>query len=203
MQVIDITLSRIHSIYKPISSDTHKGIQGHAMIIGGSYGKIGATVLASKAALRTSCGLVTTFIPKCGYQVSQIANPEVMVITDKKKKCISKIKLPFIPDAIGIGPGMGQERKTQKALHDFLKNNKQPLVIDADALNILALHQNGFSLLPRNTILTPHHKELERIIGTWHSEEEKFAKAQAFSIAHQVIVVVKGAPTHIIDKQII
>src|SRR6187431_2474145 len=100
--------------YKPIANDTHKGMQGHALLIGGSYGKIGAMCMSSKAALKTGCGLVTAFVPQCGYQIVQISVPEVMVITDVKEKYISDIVFEMEPDAIGIGSGMGQEKTTQK-----------------------------------------------------------------------------------------
>lgn len=187
--------------YKPIESHTHKGIQGHALLIGGSYGKIGAMSLSSKACLKTGCGLVTVFIPQCGYEILQTANPEVMVLTDVQEKCISKIAFNFMPQAIGIGPGIGQELETQNALHEFLVNDKTPLVIDADALNILSQNAAWISLLPNQTILTPHPKELERLIGKWNSITEKFEKTISFSKLHHLIVVMKGAPTFIIDGE--
>jgi len=189
--------------YKPIAVDTHKGIQGHALIIGGSYGKIGAVCLSSKAALKSGCGLVTAFIPKCGYEVVQIAIPEVMVLTDVKKKSISNINFDFQPNGIGIGPGIGQDEVTQKAFLKFLKNNTIPVVIDADALNILSQNKAWFLLLQSGSILTPHPKELERLIGKWISEEEKFEKTISFSLQYNVIIVMKGAPTHIIDGETI
>jgi hydroxyethylthiazole kinase-like uncharacterized protein yjeF len=189
--------------YKPIDPHTHKGIQGHALLIGGSYGKIGAMVLSSKACLKTGCGLVTVFIPQCGYEIMQTANPEVMVLTDIQEKNISKIEFDFVPKAIGIGPGIGQELETQNALHEFLTNDKTPLVIDADALNILSQNAAWISLLPNKTILTPHPKELERLIGKWNSVAEKFEKTIAFSKLHQIIIVMKDAPTFIIDGETI
>jgi len=189
--------------YKPINPNTHKGIQGHALLIGGSYGKIGAMVLTSKACLKTGCGLVTVFIPQCGYEILQTANPEVMVLTDSQEKHISKIEFDFVPQAIGIGPGIGQELETQNALHEFLTNDKTPLVIDADALNILSQNATWISLLPNKTILTPHPKELERLIGKWNSVQEKFEKTIAFSKLHHLIIVMKGAPTFIIDGETI
>ncbi len=173
MNPIYIDKNEILKRYKPIDKYTHKGIQGHALIIGGSYGKIGAVCLSSKAALKTGCGLVTAFIPKCGYEIVQISIPEVMVLTDVQEKFISNITFDIVPQAIGIGPGIGQERATQKTLHEFLKTNKIPLVIDADALNILSQNKSWLSLLRPKTILTPHPKELERLIGKWDSEAEK------------------------------
>ena len=187
--------------YKQPDKNTHKGIQGHALIIGGSYGKIGAVSLSSKACLKTGCGLVTVFIPKCGYTILQTAIPEVMVLTDIKNEIISDITFEIIPKAIGIGPGLGQAVVTQNALHQFLKTNKTPLVIDADALNILSKNKEWFSLVPPKTILTPHPKELERLIGKWDSEEERRSKAISFSKQYQLIIVMKGAPTQIIDGE--
>lgn len=192
----------ILELYKKPDSHTHKGIQGHALIIGGSYGKIGAVSLSGKACLKTGCGLVTVFIPKCGYDILQIAIPEIMVLTDNEEKLISEITFDFKPQAIGIGPGLGQAVPTQKALHEFLKTNKTPLVLDADALNILSQNKSWLSLLQPKTILTPHPKELERLIGKWDSEENKMSKVIAFSKEHQVIIVMKGAPTQIIDGEI-
>ena len=199
MNPIYIDQNEILKRYKPIDNSTHKGIQGHALLIGGSYGKIGAVCLSSTAALKTGCGLVTAFIPKCGYEIVQISIPEVMVLTDVQEKIISNITFDIVPQAIGIGPGIGQENATQNALHEFFKANKTPLVIDADALNILSQNKSWLSLLPPKTILTPHPKELERLIEKWNSETEKFEKTIAFSKKYQLIIVMKGAPTHIID----
>ncbi|MBF4505657.1 NAD(P)H-hydrate dehydratase [Flavobacterium sp. JLP] len=195
-----ITKEEILKFYKPVNSHTHKGIQGHAVIIAGSYSKIGAAVLASKACLKSGCGLVTTFTPKCGYQILQVSIPEVMVVTDENSNFITNIQIPLIPQAIGIGPGIGKELGTQKALFEFLRVNKIPLVLDADALNILAENQSWLELIPENTILTPHPKELERLIGKWNSDSEKFQKTIAFSEKYKVIMIMKGAPTFIINK---
>jgi ADP-dependent NAD(P)H-hydrate dehydratase len=198
---IPIDRNEVLKRYKPIDKFTHKGIQGHALLIGGSYGKIGAMCLSSKAALKTGCGLVTAFVPECGYQIVQIAIPEVMVVTDEHEKYLTDISFELEADAIGIGPGMGQKRATQKALHDFLSNTSLPLVIDADALNILALNPSWVALVPPRTILTPHPKELERLIGKWYTEEEKLGKAVVFSLVNQLVIVMKGAPTYIIDGE--
>ncbi len=195
-----ITKEEILKLYKPIDSKAHKGTQGHAVIIAGSYGKIGAAVLASKSCLKTGCGLVTTFVPKCGYQILQISIPEVMVATDENVNFITSIHLPLIPQAVGFGPGIGKELGTQKALFEFLRVNKAPLVLDADALNIISENLSWLELVPEDTILTPHPKELERLIGKWNSEAEKFQKTIAFSEKYKVIVVMKGAPTFIINR---
>lgn len=195
-----ITREEVLKFLKPVNPITHKGLQGHAVIIAGSYGKVGAAVLASKSCLKSGCGLVTVFVPKCGYQILQISIPEVMVITDENTNFLTSIHLPLVPQAIGIGPGIGVELGTQKALFEFLRVNKSPLVLDADALNILAENLTWLELVSENTILTPHPKELERLIGKWNSESEKFQKTIAFSEKYKVIIVMKGAPTYIIIK---
>ncbi|PXY42301.1 NAD(P)H-hydrate dehydratase [Flavobacterium cheongpyeongense] len=195
-----ITKEEVLKFYKPVNPLSHKGLQGHAVIIAGSYGKIGAAVLASKSCIKSGCGLVTTFIPKCGYQILQISIPEVMVFTDDNTNFLTNIHLPLIPQAIGIGPGIGKELLTQKALFEFLKINKIPLVLDADALNILSENKSWLQLLSEKTILTPHPKELERLIGKWDSEVQKFQNAIAFSERYQVIIIMKGAPTFIINQ---
>ncbi|MFV8342589.1 NAD(P)H-hydrate dehydratase [Flavobacterium sp. XS2P39] len=199
MNPIYIDQKEILKRYKSIDKHTHKGIQGHALIIGGSYGKMGAVSLSSKACLKTGCGLVTVFIPKCGYNILQTAIPEVMVLTDNQEEFISDISFDIKPQAIGVGPGLGLETQTQKAIYEFLRKNKIPLVVDADALNILAKNKEWLPLLRPLTIITPHPKELERLIGKWNSEEEKIVKAIVFSKQYQLIIVMKGAPTRIID----
>ncbi|MBC7845671.1 MAG: NAD(P)H-hydrate dehydratase [Flavobacterium sp.] len=197
--IIPINKSEILKRYKPIQANTHKGIQGHALIIGGSYGKIGAVSLSSKACLKTGCGLVTVFVPRCGYKIVQTSNPEVMVLTDISVKYITRIVFDFVPQAIGIGPGIGQDIETHTALHRFVKTNEIPLVIDADALNILSQNKQWLTFLPEKTILTPHQKELERLIGKWNSDDEKLEKTIAFSQKNNLVIVMKGAPTKIID----
>jgi ADP-dependent NAD(P)H-hydrate dehydratase len=196
---VKVSKELIQSLYKPINSNTHKGLQGHVLIIGGSYGKIGATVLSSKAALKAGCGLVTTFIPRCGYSILQTANPEVMVVTDEAEKHLSNIIFDLKPNAIGIGMGMGVDNNTAIALHKFLKTNTFPLLIDADAINLLSENRAWLSLLPAHSILTPHPKELERLIGEWNSEEEKISKAKAFAHRYDLIMVLKDAVTLITD----
>lgn len=194
-------LNEIKKRYKPISKFSHKGTQGHVLLIGGCFGKIGAMVLASQAALRSGCGLATVYAPKCGYEILQTASPEVMVITDENYHKITKIDFDFQPKAIGIGMGIGQEYETANAFHSFLKTNTIPLIIDADALNILSEHQEWLKLLPKNSILTPHPRELERLIGSWEDDFEKIEKVKSFAKDNHLVVLIKGAYTLIIDEK--
>jgi hydroxyethylthiazole kinase-like uncharacterized protein yjeF len=193
---MQLTSSLIRQKLKPVSPDAHKGTQGHLLVIGGSYGKIGSVCLASKAALRTGCGLVTAFLPKCGYDAIQTFLPEAMAITDQDEKQITQIGFDIEPDAIAIGPGMGQSQQTQRAFHRFLRTNKTPLVIDADGLDILSQNPAWLKLLTENTVLTPHPKELERLIGK--TERDDLKPVVDFCRTHNLIVVAKDAPTHIV-----
>ena len=194
-------LNEVKKRYHPIAKFSHKGTQGHALLIGGNYGKIGSMVLASQAALRTGCGLATVYIPKCGYEILQTASPETMVITDVNYNKITKIEFDFNPKAIGIGMGIGQDEETINAFYAFLKNNKLPLVIDADGLNMLASHPEWLKLLPENSILTPHPKELERLIGVWEDDFDKIDKTRKFAQAYHLVILIKGAYTSIIDNK--
>lgn len=194
-------LNKIKKRYKPISKFSHKGTQGHVLLIGGCFGKIGAMVLASQAALRSGCGLATVFIPKCGYEIMQTATPEAMVMTDENYHKITNIEFNFQPKAIGIGMGIGQDTETTEAFYYFLNNNSIPLVIDADALNILSENQEWLNLLPKNSILTPHPRELERLIGTWEDDFEKIEKVKTFAKTYNLVVLIKGAFTLIIDEK--
>ena len=180
-------------LYQPRDKFAHKGNFGHALIVGGSYGKMGAVTLSSKAALASGVGLATAYVPKCGYQILQTSLPEAMVITDKTENFISDIQFEIKASAIGIGIGLGTDAKTIKALEAFLKVNKTPLVIDADGINIIAKYKPLLKLLPKQTVLTPHPKELERLIGRWKDDFDKLQKVKDFSKQYQVIVVIKGA----------
>ena len=181
--------------YRPREKFSHKGTYGHSLLIGGSYGKIGAVLLASKACLHSGSGLVTAYVPQCGYLPLQTGLPEVMVITDQAGNGISKIEFDLDPTVIGIGIGMGTAMETATAFSDFLKINKAPLVVDADALNILSKNKEMLKDLPAKAVLTPHPKELERLIGSWKDDFDKLEKARSFSKKYDCILVIKGANT--------
>lgn len=182
-------------MYIPRDKYSHKGQFGHSLIIGGSYGKIGAVTLACRGALSAGAGLVTAFIPKCGYNAIQSSFPEAMVLTDLNNDFITNIEYHFKPTVIAFGIGVGVNMKTVETFENLLKTTKLPMVIDADGINILSNHPHFLDLLPKNTVLTPHPKELERIIGTWTNDFEKLEKAKEFSNKHKVVLVIKGANT--------
>ncbi|MCM4165150.1 MULTISPECIES: NAD(P)H-hydrate dehydratase [unclassified Arenibacter] len=187
-------------MYKPREKFSHKGSYGHSLIIGGSYGKMGAVVLAAKGSMLAGSGLVTAYVPRCGYGPLQTALPEAMVITDNEEGEISKIDFDIVPSVIGIGVGMETTGTTSKAFSNFLMNNKLPLVIDADGLNILSKNKGLLGKLPPQTVLTPHPKELERILGKWTDDFDKLKKAKRFSEKYDCILVIKGANTITVYK---
>lgn len=190
--------NEILTLYKPRDKYSHKGTYGHSLLIGGSYGQIGAVCLASKSALKAGSGLVTCFVPKVGYSILQTALPELMVLTDANEDYLTDIQFKIEPTVIGIGVGMGTGDRPTEALTAFLDTNKKPLVIDADGLNILANNPQLLEKLSKESILTPHPKELERLIGKWQDDFEKLEKVKAFSKKYDCIVVIKGAHTIIV-----
>ena len=190
-----ISKNEVLPIYKPRQKFSHKGNYGHSLIIGGSYGKIGAVHLASKSTLSVGAGLVTAYVPKCGYTVLQTSLPEAMVIANADEKKITDINFDIKPTVVGMGMGLGTASETVSALESFFKANKSPLVIDADAINIISEHKRLLKLIPENSVFTPHPKELERLIGKWSNDFEKLKKAEEFSKKHKVIIVIKGAHT--------
>ncbi|MFD1061952.1 NAD(P)H-hydrate dehydratase [Winogradskyella litorisediminis] len=190
-----ISKNEVIPIYKPRERFSHKGLFGHGLIIGGSYGKIGAVQLASRSVLSAGAGLVTAYVPKCGYLPIQTSLPEAMVITDEDEYSITSIKFDLEPTAIGIGIGMGKAAESFKVFKTLLTSTKVPMVIDADALNMISENKELLELVPENSILTPHPKELERLIGNWTDDFDKLKKTSEFSLKHKVIVIIKGANT--------
>ncbi len=182
-------------LLRPRSKFSHKGIYGHSLLICGSKGRIGAAVLAARACLRSGTGLLTVHIPKCGYEILQTTIPEAMVELDDDYDIITSLRNIENYNSIGIGPGIGRSEETKKMLFRFLEEVKKPIVIDADALNILAEHPEKLKKLPGHTILTPHPKEFERLAGKSVNDFERHKLQLRFSIEHNVIVVLKGAHT--------
>lgn len=172
---------------------SHKGTFGHALLISGSYGMMGASILATKATLRTGCGLVTTHIPQKGYEIMQISVPEAIVSLDK-----SETHFTGAPDlnkynVIGIGPGLGTNEESMDAFHQTLLNYQHPMVIDADALNLLGKDTSWWEKIPQGSILTPHPKEFERICGEKTTAYQSWVKQIELSQRYKVIIVLKGA----------
>lgn len=186
----------IAQLLKPRNKFSHKGNFGHGMIVAGSKGKIGAAVLSARAALCAGVGLLTVTIPECGNDIMQTSVPEAMTSTSGKEY-IDSIDLVSGTTAIGIGPGIGKDEITARSLKGLLKNCKLPMVIDADALNIISEYRDFLKLISKDTILTPHPKEFERLAGTSENSFQRLQVQISFSKKHNVIVVLKGAHTSV------
>lgn len=191
------------SLYRPREKFSHKGTYGHALLIGGSYGKMGSICLTARATLRSGAGMTTVFIPECGYNIVQNQLPEAMVISDVSQKFISDVRFDLEPTVICFGVGAGKREETSLAFEDLLNKVKDPMVIDADGLNLLAEKPELLASVPPGSVLTPHPRELERLTGSWKDDFDKLEKTRALAEQHQVLVVLKGAHTMIItDKEI-
>jgi NAD(P)H-hydrate epimerase len=185
----------VQQIIQKRSRFGHKGTYGHALLIAGSYGKMGAAVLASKACLRSGAGLLTTHVPHLGYSIIQTAVPEAMASIDQHDSFFTEFPGLEQFTAVGVGPGINQKTNTKRALNELLEKSKVPLVIDADALNILAENKTWLEKLPENSILTPHPGEFKRLAGESETSYERLQKQISFSEKYKVIVVLKGAFT--------
>lgn len=190
-----ITETGIKSRIRPRNKYDHKGTYGHALLVVGSYGKIGAGVLAAKACLRTGVGLLTVNAPKCGYEILQSQVPEAMVVADPQEDFWSKVPKLDHYKAIGIGCGLGQEKPSLEALEEVLKTTESPIVLDADALNIIAQNPHWLSEIPPNSILTPHPKEFQRLFGETRNDFERLELLSSKAVEHELILLLKGAHT--------
>jgi hydroxyethylthiazole kinase-like uncharacterized protein yjeF len=180
---------------RPIFS--HKGTFGHALIAGGSFGKGGAVILAAKAALRSGAGKVTAFVPKCVVAPMQSAVPEAMCLPAENDAYTSGMLNPEHFDAIAFGMGAGVHDETVRLLKVLIQNTPVPMVLDADALNILSENKTWMSFLPARTILTPHPGELDRLCGKAANSFERWQNARNLALKTGCIVVLKGAYTRI------
>lgn len=188
-------------VVKPIlrkrSKFSHKGTYGHALLVAGSSGKTGAALLSAESCMKTGVGLLTTHIPSDALLSMQIYLPETMIDVDKSKTHCTEINDILSYTAIGVGPGLGKNEETVTLLKKIVQESTQPLILDADALNIMADNPTWLSFLPDNTILTPHPKEFDRLFGKTYDSYERLELQRKMSVVHNIIIVQKGAHTAI------
>ena len=210
VRVLDIKLSRegmekiashysvtdemtVRSIIRPRDAFAHKGSMGHALIIAGSYGMAGAGILSARACLRSGVGKVSVHIPKRNYDIMQTAVPEAILQIDKEETIFSQPSDTTASEALGIGPGIGQSETTAIAVISQIRNNKTPIVIDADALNVLASHRAWMQQLPEGLILTPHPREMDRLVGTSSNDDfERLTRAIDLAQQLRAYIILKG-----------
>lgn len=192
-----IEKDEIQKMLLPRNPYAHKGMMGHALIVAGCYGMAGAAILATKACLRSGVGKVTTHCPRRNVQIIQTTVPEAIVHIDREETIFSEAVPTEDYQALGIGPGIGTTEQTSIAMIAQLRRAQCPVVVDADALNVLAARHAWLQQLPKGTIVTPHPKELERMEGQCVDSFERLTKARLLAERMQGYVVLKGHHTAI------
>lgn len=176
---------------------SHKGTYGHALLVAGSSGKTGAALLASESCMRSGVGLLTTHLPKSAMLPLQVYLPEAMISVDNSDNCFSQVPDLQPYNAIGVGPGLGKSEETADALKHLIQEAKVPMVLDADALNIISDNKTWLSFLPERTIITPHPKEFERLFSKTDNSQQRIELQREMSKRYNIIIVLKGANTSI------
>ena len=191
-----ITDDDIVSLIKSRDRFSHKGDFGHAFLMAGSAGKMGAAVLSAKGCMRSGAGLLTVHIPARGEMIMQTSLPEAMINLDNNSDYITELPDISKYDAIGIGPGIGKDSEVRVALEKLLNAaSGKPLVLDADALNIIAENSELLHHLPEGSIITPHPGEFDRLAGVSESSYERMQKARSMAAEQKICVILKGAYT--------
>lgn len=180
------------------SAFTSKADYGAALLVAGSYGMMGAAILSAKGALRSGVGKVAIHSPRCGFSVLQTAVPEALYSDDTDNLEITDIKLRHNYNAIAIGPGIGTSEKTIDALENFLRATDKPVVLDADALNCIALRPSLLNYIPVLSIITPHVGEFDRLFGIHTSGEERLKKAIEMARYYNILIILKGHYTAVV-----
>lgn len=188
----------IRLLLRPRMKFSGKRDYGSALLFAGSTGMMGAAVMAARAALKSGAGLVTVHSARGGINILQTAVPEAMFEPDRNEHVISDMKIYHDHQAVAAGPGIGTNDRTIEALESLLKNCRTPMLLDADALNCISLRPNLLSLLPQNTIITPHIGEFDRLFGEQKSSEERLQKAIEMAKYYNIIIVLKGHHTAVV-----
>ena len=182
----------IRAVVRPRPRFAHKGQMGHALLVAGTKGMAGAAILAARAALRSGVGKLTVHTPYENLAIMQTAVPEAVVQIDIDPESVTSSIDATTFQAVGIGPGLGQRRHTAAALHSYLTQRPGPMVVDADALNILAKNTEWMRDIPSDSILTPHPGELDGIVGRCLSTYERMIRARNLAVNLHVFVILKG-----------
>jgi len=184
-----ISKAMIEGLFKPRDAGSHKGNHGHVMLLAGSKGKMGACIIAAKACQRAGAGLLTVHVDAEERMIVQIAIPEAMVSSPGDAAAPERFS------AAGVGPGLGTTKETTEALFVLVDRWKKPMVLDADALNILSTSPHYLNNLVPGAILTPHPIEFDRLFGKHENEEARRLKALQVSRQYPLVIVLKSAQT--------
>lgn len=190
-----IDAKAVRAVMPPRPAGASKADLGSALIFAGSYGMLGAAVLATRAATRSGCGKVTCHGPRCAFYVMQSSVPSAMFATDGADMDIRHFENPRHCEGVAIGPGIGTSDETASALETYLKacfSTSKPLILDADALNCMSEKPSMIDFVPARSILTPHAGEFDRLFGAQSSHSSRLLKAMEMSARHRIIIVLKG-----------
>lgn len=215
MQILDIGLSQegierfpsslyftdekeIKRLLKPRAKHSHKGDYGRALLVAGSKGMAGASLLSARAALRSGVGLLTVHVPACNNTIVQTAVPEAMTSIDSNECCFSDVVECSKFTAVAVGPGLGQSGESERALLNLIDSCRVPMVVDADALNILARNPEYLRRLPQGSVLTPHPGEFARLFGKAPDTHIAISSVRALARDYNIAILLKGAYTVVI-----
>lgn len=191
-----ITQETVSSMLKPRPKDGHKGTFGHALLVAGKYGMAGASVLASHACMRSGAGKLTVHIPQRNNDILQLSVPEAIIQHDDSLVMFTGAVDMSCYDALGIGPGLGTDEATAFAVHDQLLNARRldiPTVIDADALNILAMYPQWWNDIPGRTVITPHAGEYARL----EKAGLDFSRVTMVKKGHNTVITAPGRTAYV------
>ena len=180
---------------------SHKGDFGRALLIAGQQGMAGASVLAARACLRSGVGLLTVHVPLCNNTIVQTAVPEAMTSLDASEFCFTETPDLEMYQAIGVGPGLGKSDATQQALFHLISHTSVPMVLDADALNLIGMSHSYLRRLPKGSIITPHPGEMDRLVSKCANSYERLSKAINLAQTCGIYIVLKGAYTAVISPE--
>ncbi len=197
--VFELTAEDAFALLPSRSRHAHKGTFGHVLLLAGSQGKLGAALLSAKAVLRAGVGKLTCYLPKGSARIMHVGLPEAMVSQSQSRKEIDAFFPHPWEGVVAIGPGIGTEKNAKKAVQKAILSAQKGLVIDADAINILSELNLDSLTFPANTVLTPHPAECDRLCGKSELFEERLKKVKAFCHRHQVVMVLKGGYSAVVD----
>lgn len=190
--IVTVTPDAVMPLLKRRDPDSYKGDYGHALLYSGSLGMAGAAVLASRACLRSGVGLLTVCTPSCNNDILQISVPEAMTISDDDmyaNPVLDRYK------AVGAGPGLGRGAAQAALLGRLMRASSCPMVLDADALNIISADHSLLEAIPAGSVITPHPGELKRLTGDTDNWTDLIARAVILAFKYGITIVAKGAPT--------
>lgn len=195
---VELVAPAMRALLRPRDPYAHKGTFGHGLLVAGCDRMPGAAVLAATAAMRGGIGKLTVHTVRSVRNILAVSLPEAIHDIDDNEQYISHINWNHLPEninAVALGPGMGTAKQTVAAMKDILDTVKSPLVIDADALNMLSVNKTWLAFLPPYSILTPHFAEFERLAGKPSDDADRIARAKTFAQRYSVILVLKGHRT--------